>query len=746
MGLTAVGLLAGYVLLLSCFKSSEDEASRFAMAATPAEVDALLDLKVGFNDPPSLADWRRDREMRRQPFPQFSAPPPHECNWTGITCSDDTLSIERIDLPMTFRGGSIRPSIGSFPFLKSLDLSGNALSGSIPEEITVLESLVWLHLQKNMLSGELPAGWGRMRNLTEVHLWKNQLNGSIPGDLFKAGEVQRLRLENNNLSGEIPEEIVGHKRLRYLAVMSNQLTGQIPSEVGNVTSLRSVYAGFNRLNGTLPESMGHLRKLVRLDLQQNQLHGIIPASWSNLTRVLLTLNLSGNALSGEVPAALLERFNGTSFMNNTDLCGATFTRMCETPPLGSSFTPTPSRPPDKMMPPRMRDGEHSHDGKFKAIAGVIGGTLGAVAVFVLFLLVFLCRRSRSQRRDGSQVQNWFSPDIQADRSHGKFELYDERLSNIVFQDIESHAGYFDTAHVIGRGRFATVYRSHFPNGMELAVKVFKYPIVTAAFDREIAMLSSIQHPCLLPIRGYYSTSIEKALVCDYFPSGTLYRLLHGEDASSPSVNGKGVDPLPDWATRQKIAFGVAQALDYLHRGSSVRVVHMDVKSANILLETTSLHPRLADFGIVHLISNKPADSNDVVVDTEGYTAPEALTSRNYSDKSDVYSFGVVLLEIITGKKAVCWVEDKKLVLASWAEELSREKRGREIMDAVALKTSPFPEYLDRALSLALLCVSETPSMRPSMAEVASVLEGLASNPSPLRSPDLQMVKPLLLGR
>lgn len=733
MGLNAVALLVGY-LLLCRFVGSKDGAPSLAMAASPAEIDALLDLKSGFNDPPALADWVRDRRMERKPPLAPLAP---ECSWTGVRC-DNTLAVVRINLAKLFQGGSIRPSIGSLPFLEHLDLSGNALSGSIPPEITALKSLVRLYLHNNSLSGEIPADWGNLTILQEVNLWHNKLNGSIPGGLFKAARLQRLRLENNDLSGEIPEEIQGHGKLRYFAVMSNRLTGRIPLQIGNVTTLRSVYAGFNTLNGTLPDSIGDLRKLVRLDLQHNQLQGAIPASWSNLTHTLLTLNISDNALTGEVPAALLQKFNETSFMNNPDLCGATL-RMCLPPP--SPSTTVPSQPPP--ADPKRRKGPH--DRKTKAIAGVIGGSLGAVAVFVLFLLVFLYKRSRTPRQDGSQVQNWFSPDIQADRRHGKFELYDEGLSNYVFQDIESHAGFFDTAHVIGKGRFATVYRSHFPDGTELAVKVFKYPIVTASFDKEITMLALIKHKHLLPIKGYYSTSVEKALVYEYFPRGTLYFLLHGEDASSPSVHGKAVDPatLPDWATRQRIAFGVAQALDYLHRGCNARVVHMDVKSTNILLEASGLLPRLADFGIVHLVSNKPVDSNDDVVETEGYTAPEVLMSRKYSDKSDVYSFGVVLLELITGKKAISWIEDKRLVLASWAEELHREKRGREIMDAVALKTSPFPEYLDRALSLALLCVSENPNMRPSMSEVASVLEGLASNPSPLRSPDVQMVKPLL---
>ncbi|MCO5611307.1 hypothetical protein L7F22_065559 [Adiantum nelumboides] len=741
MGSHGLALLL-VLLWCFCFPGTRDGPGSLAMAATSAEIDALLDLKKGFNDPVQLANWDVQGRPPRMPGRPLPAP----CSgWTGIACDKETLSVVSITLPACFQKGFLSASIGRLPHLQVLDLSGNALTGSLPVEITALRRLVRLDLHNNLLSNQLPADWSNMERLEVINLWKNQLNGSIPGGVFKATKVQRLRLENNNLSGEIPGEVGMHTKLRFFAVSFNLIEGSIPAELGNVKSLRSVYAAFNRFNGTLPESIGGLTRLVRLDLQHNKLRGVIPAAWSKLNSTLLTLNLSNNLLTGEVPAALSQRFNETSFMNNTDLCGAPFARMCSP---SSSMPLTPSLPNNEGPPlqSRPRRGHNYH--KSKALAGVIGGGVGAIAVFFLFLLVFLYRKSHAHSRGVVEEQNWFNADIQADRRHAKFELYDEALSKFSFQDIESHAGFLDTAHVAGRGRFATVYRSHFPDGTELALKMFKDPIVTATFEKEIPMLAAVKHKYLLPIKGYYSTSIEKAIFYDFYPRGTLYRLLHGYDASSPSIHAKAVDPmlLPDWATRQRIAFGVAQALDFLHRGCGTRILHMDVKSSNILLEASSLLPRLADYGLILLVSNKGPDSSDNVVETEGYTAPEVLVSRKHSDKSDIYSFGVVLLELITGKTPMCQVEDRRLALSTWAEELQQERRGREIMDAVALKTSPFPEYLDRALNLALLCVNENPSVRPAMSEVASILEGLASNPSPLRSPDQKMVNPLLLGR
>lgn len=704
-----------------------------ALVVSAADIDALLDLKKGFNDPPLLASWvRRSGD---------GGGGPHCSGWIGVACNntmDGSFSVVKLSLPNCFQGGSIRPSIGSLPFLQFLDLSGNFLSGSIPPEITTLNRLAFLDLSNNNLSGGIPGDWGNLISLEVVNLRLNNLSGSIPNGVFKAPNLQRLRLENNNLSGEIPPEITSHGKLRYFAVVSNKLTGQIPLELGNVRSLRSIYAGFNELNGTLPDSIGSLPKLVHVELEHNQLNGMIPASWDNLVSTLHTLNLSINNLTGQVPVALSKNFSAASFASNPDLCGHPLT-MCTSSP---SMEPS-SRPNKKPPSPPYKKSENT-ELKGRVIGGVVGGVVGAFAVFVFLLIVFLVKRSQTRRRDGSQVQNWFSPDIQADRRKGKFETYDEGISKYVYEDIVSHAGFFDTAHVVGKGRFATVYRSHFPDGTQLAVKVFKYSIAASTFEREIVMLASIKHRYLLPIKGYYSDPVEKAVIHEYLPRGTLYGLLHGNDVSSTSMHGKNanLNALPDWATRQRIAFGVAQALDYLHRGCNYHVVHKDVKSTNILLETNGLLPRLGDFGIFQLVSNKPPESNDVA-ETVGYTAPEVLVTKKYTEKSDVYSFGVVLLELITGKKPLCHVGDKTLELPTWVASLHREKRGREVMDPVAWKTCPFPEYLDRALNLALLCVSENPGFRPPMSEVASILEGLASNPSPLRSPDQQIMNPLL---
>lgn len=683
------------------------------VSVSASDLEALLALKTGFNDPAgALSSWNNQNTNSSTPC----------LGWKGISCFNNR--VVNITLPRVFKGGQITPAIGNLPFLHTIDLSDNSLNGTIPPEITQLKNLSSLDLSKNLLVGNLPENWSNLTQLSILYLYSNSLNGSIPDSLSQALLLQRLRLENNNFSGGIPPQITALQQLRYLAVEHNNLRGPLPLEFGNLSSLRSFYAADNQLNDSIPESVGNLTKLLHFEVEGNRLSGTIPESLGNLTSSLLTLNLSYNQFTGPVPAALA-KFPASSFENNPSLCGnplANCTSNYAPPPkddnggTSSGREEIPSRKPSSSAQ------------KVKIIGGVVGGVVGAFALVIL-LVLFLRRKNHKSQE--SQVQNWFNSEIQANRRQGKFVML-FRNFKYTYDEIVSHAGYFDTAHVLGKGRFATVYRSYFPDGVELAVKVFKFANLPANFEKEIEMLGSIKHRFLLPIKGFYSNPVEKAVFYDYLPTGTLYDLLHGQNQNS--------DTLPDWPARQAIALGVAQGLAYLHRGCGLRILHKDLKSTNILLET-GLAPRICDFGLAQLI--KPQDST-AVVETPGYTAPEVMQTKKHTEKSDVYSYGVVLLELITGKKAVSYFRERSVNLTNWVTRLHKEKRGREVMDAMALQTCISPEFLDKALNLAVLCVDANPSVRPTMSEVASILEGLVtSSNSPLRSPELRMDRPLL---
>ncbi|MCH86234.1 proline-rich receptor-like protein kinase PERK13-like, partial [Trifolium medium] len=110
-------------------------------------------------------------------------------------------------------------------------------------------------------------------------------------------------------------------------------------------------------------------------------------------------------------------------------------------------------------------------------------------------------------------------------------------------------------------------------------------------------------------------------------------------------------PVLGWANRLKIAIGAAKGLAYLHEDCSQKIIHRDIKSANILLDE-AFEAQVADFGLARLADAANTHVSTRVMGTFGYMAPEYATSGKLTDRSDVFSFGVVLLELVTGRKPV----------------------------------------------------------------------------------------------
>ncbi|KAF2321581.1 hypothetical protein GH714_000502 [Hevea brasiliensis] len=142
------------------------------------------------------------------------------------------------------------------------------------------------------------------------------------------------------------------------------------------------------------------------------------------------------------------------------------------------------------------------------------------------------------------------------------------------------------------------------------------------------------------------------LVFEYMPNLSLdYHLFKGTT-------------LLKWVKRYKIAQGLASALHYLHQGCERCVLHRDIKSSNVLLDS-NFNAKLADFGLSRLVSHD-AKSQTLEGWTNGYEAPECHQTGKSSKMSDVYSFGVVALEIACGRRAFVQMDDGNHVrLVKW---------------------------------------------------------------------------------
>ena len=206
--------------------------------------------------------------------------------------------------------GSIPPELANLTQAWAISIEDCQLSGAIPSAFGGLTALMYLYLNHNQLSGSIPSTLGNLANLRYLELQHNQLSGSIPTTFGGLSQLSKLDLAYNQLSGSIPTQLGSLSHLTWLRLNHNDLTGSIPYQLGQ-GNFYQLDLGENHLSGSIPVALGNLSDtLGLLVLRNNTLSSAIPPELGNLTE-LVHLDLSGNQLSGNVPA---------SFTNLVNLC------------------------------------------------------------------------------------------------------------------------------------------------------------------------------------------------------------------------------------------------------------------------------------------------------------------------------------------------------------------------------------------------------------------------------------------
>ncbi|KAJ6906081.1 proline-rich receptor-like protein kinase PERK7 [Populus alba x Populus x berolinensis] len=292
-------------------------------------------------------------------------------------------------------------------------------------------------------------------------------------------------------------------------------------------------------------------------------------------------------------------------------------------------------------------------------------------------------------------------------------------SSFSYEELAAATEGFSQAKLLGQGGFGYVHKGVLPNGKEIAVKSLKAGSGQGdrEFQAEVEIISRVHHRHLVSLVGYCIAGDKRLLVYEFVPNSTLEFHLHGKGR-----------PTMDWPTRLKIALGSAKGLAYLHEDCHPRIIHRDIKAANILLDY-SFEALVADFGLAKLSSDNYTHVSTRVMGTFGYLSPEYASSGKLTEKSDVFSFGVMLLELITGRLPVDISGDMDDSLVEWATPLCakalEDGNYDELIDP-ALKGNYNPHEVACMIACAGASVSYSAKRRPKMSQIVRALEGEVS--------------------
>ncbi|KAG4175733.1 hypothetical protein ERO13_A11G202700v2 [Gossypium hirsutum] len=495
--------------------------------------------------------------------------------------------------------------------------------------------------------------------------------------------VISVTLPSMNFSGTLSPKIGVLSTLSSLTLKGCGITGEIPKELGNLSSLTNLDLENNRLSGEIPSSLGNLKNLQFLILSKNNLSGTVPGSISDLPK-LINLRLDSNDLSGQVPEHLF-RIAIYNFTGNKLNCGKNFSHSCVSSGNGSGSSRNP---------------------KVGIIIGIVVGFIILLCGSLLFFL-FRCRHKRYKDEVFVDVAG------EVDR-----RIAFGQLKRFAWRELQLATDNFSEKNILGQGGFGKVYKGVLSDNTKVAVKRltdFESPGGDAAFQREVEMISVAVHRNLLRLIGFCTTPTERLLVYPFMQNlSVAYRLRELKPG----------EPVLAWPTRKRIALGAARGLEYLHEHCNPKIIHRDVKAANVLLDE-DFEAVVGDFGLAKLVDVRRTNVTTQVRGTMGHIAPEYLSTGKSSERTDVFGYGIMLLELVTGQRAIDFsrLEDEDdVLLLDHVKKLEREKMLDAIVDR-NLNKNYIMQEVEAMIQVALLCTQSSPEDRPAMSEVVRMLEG-----------------------
>ncbi|KAJ7943254.1 NSP-interacting kinase-like protein [Quillaja saponaria] len=500
--------------------------------------------------------------------------------------------------------------------------------------------------------------------------------------------VVTLGAPSQNFSGTLSPSIGNLTNLQIVLMQNNNISGPIPSELGRLQKLQTLDLSNNFFTGQLPNTLSHLKGLKYLRLNNNSFSGPIPSTLANMTQ-LAFLDLSYNNLGRPVPGFHAKTFN---IVGNPLICATGNEQDCygtTQVPLSSALT-------------NPQNSEPSGRPKSHKIALAFASSLGCICLLILGFGFLLWWRQRYSKQIFFDVNEQY-----------REEVCLGNLKKFHFRELQIATNNFSSKNLVGKGGFGNVYKGYLQDGTVVAVKRIKDGNAIRGeihFQTEVEMISLAVHRHLLRLSGFCMTDTERLLVYPYMSNGSVAFRLRAK-------------PALDWGTRKRIALGAARGLLYLHEQCDPKIIHRDVKAANILLDDY-FEAVVGDFGLAKLLDHRDSHVTTAVRGTVGHIAPEYLSTGQSSEKTDVFGFGILLLELISGQRALQFgkAANQKGLMLDWVKQIHHEKKLEMLVDK-DLKNNYDSIELEEMVRVALLCTQYHPSHRPKMSEVVRMLEG-----------------------
>ncbi|XP_059652147.1 leucine-rich repeat receptor protein kinase HPCA1-like [Cornus florida] len=662
-------------------------------------------------------------------------------------------SLEVVRLDRNSLNGSVPSNLNNLSHVSELYLSNNKLTGPVPN-LTGMNSLNYVDMSNNTFDiSDVPPWFSTIQSLTTLMMEQTQLQGELPIALFSLPQLQTVILRKNKINGTLD---IGSPYSNQLQVdLQDNLIDAFRQRTGynielilvnnpickETTATTEPYCTITQSNSTYstPENNCLPVKCSSDQISSPNCKCAYPYMGTLFFRSPSFSNLRNTSIYEILHNALLESFQSSllpvdsvSLRNPTTNLNDYLELRLEVFPSGQdrfnrtaileiafvlsnqTFKPPPEFEPFYFIADPSYDFAGEASSATNSHTGIIIGAAAGASVLVLLLLLagFYAFHQKKRAERANKQNNPFASWDPNKNSGSIPQLKGARCFS--FEELKKCTNNFSDANSVGSGGYGKVYRGTLATGQLVAIKRAQQGSMQGGleFKTEIELLSRVHHKNVVSLVGFCFEQCEQMLVYEFIPNGSL----------TDSLSGKSGIRL-DWVRRLRAALGAARGLQYLHVHADPPIIHRDIKSNNILLDER-LNAKVADFGLSKLMGDpEKSHVSTQVKGTMGYLDPEYYMTQQLTEKTDVYSFGVLLLELITGRGPI---EKGKYIVREVKRAMDKTKdlyNLHEILDpAIGLATSL--KGLEKFVDLAMSCVAESGTDRPTMSEVVKEIENI----------------------